>query len=451
MINLANFLTTNNDNIAIIDENNSYSYNNIHEKSNSLASGLLKFGVKKYDKVGIKFYNSFEFLISYLAVLKVGATAVLINPITPMKIGIMLEEKFDLKVIIQRFNIHEFLGETKSIDVSLKTEDPAFIVFSSGSTDIPKSIVVPHNHLWMIEKLSKIRNWTNVKMLLASPCCHMSGLSYLETGLAGGSQIILMSRFVPEKAIDLIVKNEINFLPFVPSMMTMLLDSLGDRSLDSVKVIRLSSAPVNKKLIDRIKGKLPNARVSIGYGSSEGGPNLFGPHHSLPTPELSVGYPVDGIDYRIVNEVLEIKSPSMMIGYGNSNTTLTEDGYFVTNDIFHIDENGFYYFIGRADDMFTCGGHNIYPSHIERILEQHPEVINSSVIGIPDDIKGHKPFAFVTGKAKETELKRHCRQYLTPAQIPRKIWNIDHIPLNNIGKIDKQKLKEQAIKLLYNV
>ena len=81
MINLANFLTINNDNIAIIDENNSYSYNNIHEKSNSLASGLLKFGVKKYDKVGIKFFNSFEFLISYLAVLKVGATAVLINPI----------------------------------------------------------------------------------------------------------------------------------------------------------------------------------------------------------------------------------------------------------------------------------------------------------------------------------------------------------------------------------
>ena len=448
MINLANFLTINNDNIAIIDENNSYSYNNIHEKSNSLASGLLKFGVKKYDKVGIKFFNSFEFLISYLAVLKVGATAVLINPITPVKISTMLEGKFDLKVIIQQLNIHEFLDKSRSIDVAMKTEDPAFIVFSSGSTDIPKSIVVPHNHLWMIEKLSKIRNWATVKMLVASPCCHMSGLSYVETGIAGGAKIILMNKFTPEKAIDLIFKYEINFLPFVPSMMTMLLDSLGDRSLDSVKVIRLSSAPVSKKLIDRIKEKLPNARVSIGYGSSEGGPNLFGPHPNLPTPELSVGYPIEGIHYRIVNEVLEIKSPSMMIGYGNSNTTLTEDGYFVTNDIFHIDENGFYYFISRADDMFTCGGHNIYPINIEQILEQHPKVIISSVIGIPDEIKGYKPYAFVTGSVNETELKKYCRQYLTPAQMPRKIWNIKNIPINNSGKVDKVKLCSMAKELL---
>lgn len=448
MINLANFLTINNDNIAIIDENNSYSYNNIHEKSNSLASGLLKFGVKKYDKVGIKFFNSFEFLISYLAALKVGATAVLINPFTPVKISTMLEGKFDLKVIIQQLNIHEFLDKSRSIDVAMKTEDPAFIVFSSGSTDIPKSIVVPHNHLWMIEKLSKIRNWTTVKMLVASPCCHMSGLSYVETGLAGGAKIIFMNKFTPEKAIDLIVKYEINFLPFVPSMMYMLLDSLGDRSLDSVKVIRLSSAPVSKKLIDRIKEKLPNARVSIGYGSSEGGPNLFGPHPNLPTPELSVGYPVEGIHYRIVNEVLEIKSPSMMIGYGNSNTILTEDGYFVTNDIFHIDENGFYYFISRADDMFTCGGHNIYPINIEQILEQHPKVIISSVIGIPDEIKGYKPYAFVTGSVNETELKKYCRQYLTPAQIPRKIWNLKSIPINNSGKVDKVKLYNMAKELL---
>ena len=132
--------------------------------------------------------------------------------------------------------------------------------------------------------------------------------------------------------------------------------------------------------------------------------------------------------------------------------TLTDDGFFDTGDLFSVDQNGFYFFAGRRDDMFICGGENIYPAEIERILEAHPEVETAVVVPVSDEIKGAKPYAFVRlrsgAKTAEHELKNFYLDRAPAFSHPRKIWRMDSFPLNGPDKIDRSALTSLAGRLL---
>jgi acyl-coenzyme A synthetase/AMP-(fatty) acid ligase len=228
-------------------------------------------------------------------------------------------------------------------------------------------------------------------------------------------------------------------------------------NLTSVQHIRSASSHFNEHLLESVKKYFPNAVVLNSYGITEVGPGLFGPHpNGLPRPITSVGYPADGITYRLVNGILQIKSPSMQVSYynGSLNNSFTEDGFFNTNDLFRIDENGFYYFLGRNDDMFKCGANRVYPVEVQLILESHPLVNSAFVISLSDVIKGHKPYAFVVLKKgefiTEDELKQYCLSNGPAYQHPRRVWIIDELPLTGTNKVNGQLLKEIAIKNLTN-
>ena len=144
-----------------------------------------------------------------------------------------------------------------------------------------------------------------------------------------------------------------------------------------------------------------------------------------------------------------------MKGYHNRSDledSITEDGYFITGDLFRVNYNGFYFYMGRADDMFKSGGEKIYPSEIEPVIERHPSVALSTVVGIEDEVKGHKPYTFVELKPNETATAEDIKQFtienVATYQIPRRIWILDTLPRTNIGKIDRKALKDLAIKLL---
>jgi acyl-coenzyme A synthetase/AMP-(fatty) acid ligase len=135
-----------------------------------------------------------------------------------------------------------------------------------------------------------------------------------------------------------------------------------------------------------------------------------------------------------------------------TNNSVTQDGYFVTGDLFWADSDGFYFYLGRFDDMFKCGGEKIYPLEIEKIIDQHPAVALSTVVAVADEIKGHKPFAFVELKnganATAEEIKQFTIQNVATYQIPRKVWIIDMLPRTVIGKIDRVTLTNMAKQLL---
>jgi acyl-CoA synthetase (AMP-forming)/AMP-acid ligase II len=196
------------------------------------------------------------------------------------------------------------------------------------------------------------------------------------------------------------------------------------------------------------------------YGTTEAGMIVFGPHpKGLPQPESSVGakHPktelrlVDGDNRDADQGVLEMKNPAVMNGYYNRPDVpdpITPDGFYVTGDVFRRDNDGFYYFIGRTDDMFVSGGENIYPADVERMLERHPAVGQAVVIPVDDEIKGTKPVAFVIPKAgqkpTEDEIKQFALKHAPAYQHPRFVWFVDELPLASTNKVDRAALKTLA-------
>jgi acyl-coenzyme A synthetase/AMP-(fatty) acid ligase len=132
--------------------------------------------------------------------------------------------------------------------------------------------------------------------------------------------------------------------------------------------------------------------------------------------------------------------------------SITEDGFYISNDLFRVDEEGFYYYIGRADDMFTNGGNNIYPRQVELVIESHPMVREAAVVGIEDEIKGAKPYALVTlnGPVTGQAIKDLVLSQLPASHCPKEVWVIENLPLNTVNKIDRKELKAQAELMLKN-
>jgi acyl-CoA synthetase (AMP-forming)/AMP-acid ligase II len=237
-------------------------------------------------------------------------------------------------------------------------------------------------------------------------------------------------------------------------------DTMDNTDLSSVEFIRMGSAPVSEALMAATHKAFPKAKVTNAYGTTEAGPVVFGPHpKGLPQPESSVGYPhplvqlrlVDGDNRNADQGGLEMKSPAMMNGYHNRpdvKPPFTDDGFYITKDVFRRDENGFHYFLGRTDDMFVSGGENIYPADVERMLETNPDVSQAVVIPIDDDIKGTKPVAFIIPKAghkpSEDQIKKYALANAPAFQHPRFVWFVDELPLASTNKVDRAALQRLA-------
>jgi long-chain acyl-CoA synthetase len=219
---------------------------------------------------------------------------------------------------------------------------------------------------------------------------------------------------------------------------------------------------VSQSLMAALHRALPAAKVTNAYGTTEAGPVVFGPHPGgLPQPEMSVGYPHPKVALRLIDDngrvadqgALEMKCPAVMLGYHNRPDLpppITADGFYRTGDVFRRDADGFYYFLGRTDDMFVSGGENIYPGDVERMLERHPAVAQACMVPIDDDIKGQKPVAFIIAKAGEKldadDIKRFALANAPAYQHPRFVWFVDRLPLSSTNKIDRAALKREAAK-----
>jgi len=443
--NLINF-DKNLDKIALIEGDLKITYRALDILANNVSYLLLKKGIKKGDKVAIISLNSIDYIIIYLGILKLGAVAVLIHfKYTQSQIDYILKEN-DCKLILKDIGDLEILTDTEFLfNIPIEEEDPAVIIYTSGSTNKPKGVLYTHKRKYLLNIKSKgLKPRTSI---LTTALSHGAGISMAELELAAHSTLILLPKFDIKDFIENVKKYKPDTIHAVPTMLSMILNEkdFNTKDFNSVKDIYLSSSPLTQKLYNNITKTFPKVNIHNKYGTTESGGGLFYKHPTLPTPPLSVGYPIESIQYKLIDGVLHVKSPSMMLKYiDGENSRVTKDGYFITNDLFRIDEQGFYYYIGRTDDMFINGGNNIYPKQIEESLESHPLVKEAAVIGIEDEIKGHKPYAWVilAGKLTEEQLKEHVLKQLPTTHCPKKIFVKDSFPLNLNNKIDKMKLKE---------
>ena len=185
----------------------------------------------------------------------------------------------------------------------------------------------------------------------------------------------------------------------------------------------------------------------------------FGEHpRGLPRPPLSIGYPLPDVQLRLSGGdtpdegVLHIRSPGMMMGYDgrpeDTRARFSSDGWYVTGDVLRRDADGFYFFVGRDDDMFTVGGYNLYPATVEATLLRHPDVQQVAVVAVEDEVRGHVPIAFVRACAgaapDEAQLQRFALDHAPAHEYPRRVVLVDELPLAGTGKIDYRSLRERA-------
>lgn len=350
--------------------------------------------------------------------------------------------------------------------VEVTAGDPAIILYTSGSTGRPKGVVMSHGGLrWVVDTRLAGAPIAAERFLIAAPLYHLNALALAHLVFAGRGTMVLMPQFKVRPYIAAIARFRCTWLTSVPPMIAMMLEdreAVAGSDFSSVRSLRMGSAPVSPSLYGKIREQFPQARIVNAYGTTEGSPVVFGPHpDGRPTPSDSLGCSHPAVALRLVDDaglageagMLHIRSPGLMTGYHNRPdlAPFTADGYYATGDLFRRDGDGFYYFLGRADDMFVSGGENIFPGEVEGLLEAHPDVVQACVVPIDDPIKGQKPVAFVrlnTGSRIDAEALKAFALARGPAyQHPRVIWFLDDFPLASTNKIDRAVLKMRARQL----
>ena len=371
-------------------------------------------------------------------------------------------------------------------DVALDPDDDATIFYTSGTTGFPKGALGTHRNictnlmsLAFGQARGALRSGADPAAptggggqnayLLSVPFFHATGChSILVANLAFGGKIVIMYKWDPERALELIERERVTTFGGVPSMVWEVLESpsLATRDISSVRSIGYGGAPAPPELVRRIEAMFPGRTPSNGYGLTETSSvttiNSGADYQRHPD---SVGVPVPVVDVQVVDELGEpqpvgavgelwIRGPNVVKGYwGKPEATaesFTDEGWFHSGDVARVDEEGFVFIVDRAKDMVIRGGENVYCSEVEAALFEHPAVTDAAVIGVPHQVLGEEVGAVVRLRAGASatveELQDHVRERLAGFKVPAHIWVRDEeLPRNPAGKVLKRALKEELV------
>jgi acyl-CoA synthetase (AMP-forming)/AMP-acid ligase II len=337
------------------------------------------------------------------------------------------------------------------------------ILYTSGSTGKPKGVLLSHeSQRWSIERnLALNGDMTHHRYIVAAPIFHMNATISIKIALAGGASIVLLPSFDARLYAGSIARFHVTWLTSVPTMLALVArerELLATLDLTSVERVTMGSAPLTQALVDKVQALFPNAAINNSYGTTEAGPTPFGPHpRGLPRPSVAAGYPHPGMEVELregpsADEgVLYMRSPMRMEGYNNlpeKTAEVMRDGWYRSGDIMRRDADGFYYFLGRADDMFVVGGENVWPGEVERLVERVPGVHQALVVPVADEIKGALPFAFVVKQpgavVDEAAVKAYTIANGPAFAHPRFVAFIEAVPLAATNKPDRRVLTAEA-------
>ncbi|MFX1479369.1 MAG: AMP-binding protein [Promethearchaeota archaeon] len=475
-----------------------YTFNDLNFRANKLSRVLLNEGISKGDRVAMFSTNRLECIDLFLATGKIGAILVpfnirlstpeleyLIKKTSPsiffyeprLKEKVQEVIKTDLikknivigdKSILGNNTIGSMTDRVSSKNVErpiLNFEDPHLILFTGGTTGLPKGAVISHRLIFW-NSVNTILSWSltpeDIQPLLF-PLFHTGGWNVLLIPFYHlGAKTILMGDFDPEETIETIEREKATIVIGVPTMFHAIanLPLFKETNFDSVKIFISGGAPCPVAIMEKYWVK--NKPFKMGYGLTEVGPNNFYlPEHQIKKRPTSVGLPVFHCDTKIIdvktNQVVKkgdvgellLKGPHIFSGYWEepeeTRKIIEHDGWVHTGDLVMQDEDGFYYIVGRRKEMYISGGENIYPVEIEEILFKHPAIDLAAVIGVPDEKWGEVGKAFLTVKPGQTLKVEEVREYLLAKlakyKIPKYFEIKDSLPLSATGKILKRELK----------
>ena len=457
------------------------SYRELDALCNAVARGLVRAGLAAGDRLAIVSLNRHEFVATVLGAMRAGVVPVPINvKLAAQTVEYIVRDAGAKLAFVEaafkrlcppHLRIVEFgasgdAGFARFLDPGdFKPFEPtpdsvAIQPYTSGSTGRPKGVLLTHyGQNWSRRILAHTRGTTlNDVILVAAPLYHKNALNAIKQGLTAGAMLPLLPQFTVERYVDAIGRYHATVISGVPTMMSMVLargDLLARTDTSSVRTVMMGSAPSSAQLLSELRKTFPNAEALVVYGVTEGGPVPLGPHpEGKPRPPGSIGYPYPGTEARLVGGAdasegeLVLRNPGVLLGYHNlpqETAKRIRDGWYYTGDVCRRDADGFYYFVGRTDDMFVSGGENIFPIEVESLLERHPAVHQAYVMPFEHEMKGQVPYAFIVlragVRAGEDEIKQFALANGPAYQHPRRIFFLDHLPLAGTNKVDQKALR----------
>ncbi|MFO1086920.1 MAG: AMP-binding protein [Reyranellaceae bacterium] len=480
---------------AIEFEGRTQTYRETWEAALRLANGLRQSGLQAGDPVGILAGNSPAYLETYLACQLAGLVAVPLNyrsvpddvayvlgncgargAFADTGYRAVLDAALPRLPALQPDRIIE-LGSARHLDLRndgtaealppVPPLAPAVIFYTSGTTGFPKGATMSH-----LNVLARLVSWgwefglnaTDI-VLIPGPVFHMSFSSIALITLAAGGRVVLMRDFEPGAALALMGEFGVTWSFLVPKMTSMLLETIvaaGDRGAGkSLRGLLSSGSPLGAEVLRSLVAAFPNARIADAYGWTETGWVSLCRHDELLGGKRSVGRAAFGCELAVLDadgrelpagEIGEVHAanPITFLGYhGNpAATEAARRGKWETGgDMGYLDADGHLHLVDRKNDMIVSGGENIYPAEIERVLAEHPQILEVTVVGVPDERWGESPRACVVlqdgASATAQELLAFCDGRIARYKLPRSVEFLDTLPRNAMGKVLRRTLRER--------
>lgn len=496
-------LTPNRTALVELETGRQFTYAELNQRANRLANFMRsKVGVSKGDRVSILAKNSIVYIDLLYGLPKIGAIFAPFNwRLTASELIYMVQDlepkaliceseftntlaEMQPEIKVQNFislrgavtenalSYEQEIAEASDQEPErplMDLETPYCILYTSGTTGLPKGAVLPHRQV-LFNCINTITSWGVTEKDVSpiyTPLFHAGGLfAFLTPILYAGGKIVLARDFDPEDSLRWIIGEGCTVILGVPTLFQMWKDSPYFKEADLSHVHFFISGgahcPVTlMKTWREEKGVV----FRQGYGLTEVGTNCFSmTDEDSVLKSGSVGKPIFHSEMRIadpetgeeakVSEAGEllIRGPHVCLGYWRNPEATAKsivDGWFHTGDMAHIDQDGYYYIDGRYKDMIKSGGENIYAAEVESVFEKHPAVKDAALIGKPDEKWGEVGMMIVLlekeAKVSREELKEFCRGKLARFKIPKEIIFVDSLPYSAYGKIEKVKLKDHYL------
>ena len=475
------------------DASETVSYESLLRRTVAAAAWLAQHGVLPGDRVAVCLPKSLAGVELHLAACSMGAVSMPLNPAYSVpELEYLLRDSEARVLIIGRdpsrnampsdglgktstpmipIDVMQFAGslpvpDQAQIKGKLSHDDPALMLYTSGTTGRPKGACMSHGSLTAnMDMLGDAWQWSSEDVLLHGlPLYHVHGLLVaLHGALHAGATSIVHSSFKVESILRDLEDGACTVFMAVPTMYRRILASLGDRRVDlrHMRLLTSGSDRLPIEVFEAIEHQLGH-RVVERYGMTETGIMLSNPIEGDRVPG-QVGLPLSGVQMRIVDQEtaspvgtgvvgeFQTKGPHLFSGYWRdpekTQRCFTEDGWFRTGDLGQQDGRGRFELKGRTTDLIISGGFNVYPTEVEHVLARHVAVEQCAVVGVPDAEWGEAVTAFVVRKNADItdgELVRHCRASLASYKSPKHVVFVEDLPRNAMGKVRKTVLSRMS-------
>jgi long-chain acyl-CoA synthetase len=483
---------------ALVETSGTWTYSQFSSAVSDTARWLVELGVRPGDRVMIVCENCRAFVAILLAAAKLDAWPVLVNSRLAANEVDQIRDHCGARRVIYTSSMSAQAREHAKRHGAVTQEVPglgaiavgplneqvepepidpvpaqrvAALIYTSGTTGLPKGVMLTHRNLLFVAAMSaKIRSLNPEDRLYGVlPMSHAVGLSVVLLGaLYSGATLYLSPRFDPVAALATLEKEKVTVVLGAPSMFSLFADYAKMKGLLSLKfpslrIISSSGAPLQPILKTQIEN-LFGMTLYNGYGVTECSPNISQAVVGERRTDTSVGRILPGVEVQLVRsdqkpvadgEVGElwVRGPNVMKGYyrapEETAAAVNPDGWFNTRDLARL-ENGYLFIVGRTKELIIRFGENVYPAEVEAVLNSHPAVVRSAVIGrtVEGTQGGEEVVAYVqlapSSTTSESEIAEHAAQHLAPYKRPSQILLVSSMPLTPTGKVIKGELAKMA-------